>query len=173
MDYGRSCHVAVCWHVRSHSGNLEPFWYLRNMTQQMTYYIVFLINGGATLAAGQVTYWMLYPDSKVHGATHGAHLGLAGPRWAQCGPHELCYLGNHTSHTLFYIYLIIVQKWAVPMQLHSDINQMENVIYIPLPHHLPTNINEMPSLHAYPSLWIMVVAVMLQSVGMYGLILAA
>ena len=29
-------------------------------------------------------------DSKVH----GAHLGLTGPRWAPCWPHELCYLGS-------------------------------------------------------------------------------
>ena len=29
------------------------------------------------------------PDSKVH----GAHLGPTGPRWAQCWPHEPCYLG--------------------------------------------------------------------------------
>ena len=25
---------------------------------------------------------------------HGAHLGLTGPRWAPCWPHELCYLGR-------------------------------------------------------------------------------
>ena len=24
---------------------------------------------------------------------HGTHLGLAGPRWVPCWPHELCYLG--------------------------------------------------------------------------------
>ena len=35
------------------------------------------------------------PDSKVHGGPHGAHLGPIGPRWAPCGPHELCYLGYH------------------------------------------------------------------------------
>ena len=26
---------------------------------------------------------------------HGAYLGPAGPRWASCWPHELCYLGCH------------------------------------------------------------------------------
>ena len=30
------------------------------------------------------------PDSKVH----GANMGPAGPRWAQCCPHEPCYQGN-------------------------------------------------------------------------------
>ena len=29
------------------------------------------------------------------GPTWG-HLGPAGPRWAPCWPHELCYLGSHT-----------------------------------------------------------------------------
>ena len=24
---------------------------------------------------------------------HGTHMGPAGPRWAPCRPHELCYLG--------------------------------------------------------------------------------
>ena len=33
------------------------------------------------------------PDSKVHGANKGAHLGPTGPRWAPCWPHGLCYLG--------------------------------------------------------------------------------
>ena len=33
-----------------------------------------------------------FPDSKVH----GAHLGPAGPRWAPCWPHELCYQGYVT-----------------------------------------------------------------------------
>ena len=35
-----------------------------------------------------------YPDSKVHGANMGPILGLTGPRWAPCWPHELCYLGS-------------------------------------------------------------------------------
>ena len=26
-----------------------------------------------------------------------AHLGLTGPRWAPCWPHELCYLGCHSG----------------------------------------------------------------------------
>ena len=34
------------------------------------------------------------PDSKVHEANMGAHLGPTGPRWASCWPHELCYLGS-------------------------------------------------------------------------------
>ena len=25
---------------------------------------------------------------------HGVHMGLTGPRWAPCLPHELCYIGN-------------------------------------------------------------------------------
>ena len=32
----------------------------------------------------------IYPDGK------GAHLGLTGPRWASCWPHDLCYLGSNT-----------------------------------------------------------------------------
>ena len=28
---------------------------------------------------------------------HGAHLGLRGPRWAPCWPHELSYLGTYSS----------------------------------------------------------------------------
>ena len=28
---------------------------------------------------------------------HGAHLGPTGPRWAQCWPHETCYLGRTTT----------------------------------------------------------------------------
>ena len=39
--------------------------------------------------------WHNHPDSKVHGANIGAHLGPAGPRWASCRPHELCYLGRY------------------------------------------------------------------------------
>ena len=38
-----------------------------------------------------------YRDSKVH----GAHLGPAGPRWARCWPHELCYLGNSFPNDAF------------------------------------------------------------------------
>ena len=34
----------------------------------------------------------VFPDNKVHGAKWG-HLGVTGPRWAPCWPHELCYLG--------------------------------------------------------------------------------
>ena len=34
------------------------------------------------------------PDSKAHGANMGAYLGLTGPRWAPCWPHELCYQGK-------------------------------------------------------------------------------
>ena len=34
------------------------------------------------------------PDSKVHGANNGAHLGPVGPRWAPCWPHEPCYQGK-------------------------------------------------------------------------------
>ena len=41
---------------------------------------------------------MVYPYSKVHGANMGHHLGPAGPRWAQCWPHELCYLGKHIGN---------------------------------------------------------------------------
>ena len=33
------------------------------------------------------------PDSKVHGANMGPHLGPVGPRWAPCWPLEPCYLG--------------------------------------------------------------------------------
>ena len=49
-------------------------------------------------------HW-LFPDSRVHGANMGAHLGPTGPRWAPCWPHELCYLGcfscqHHLSLTL-------------------------------------------------------------------------
>ena len=38
------------------------------------------------------------PDSKVHGANIGAHLGPTGPRWAPCWPHKLCYLGWRWSN---------------------------------------------------------------------------
>ena len=33
------------------------------------------------------------PESKVHGANMGAHLGPTGPSWSPCWPHELSYLG--------------------------------------------------------------------------------
>ena len=38
-----------------------------------------------------------YPDSKVH----GANMGLTGPRWAPCWPHELCCLGWYHKHLLW------------------------------------------------------------------------
>ena len=31
---------------------------------------------------------------------HGAHLGPVGPSWAPCWPHEPCYQGLHTVHSL-------------------------------------------------------------------------
>ena len=34
-----------------------------------------------------------FRDSKNSWGQHGVHLGPTGPRWAPCGPHELCYLG--------------------------------------------------------------------------------
>ena len=40
-----------------------------------------------------ISFMHQYPDSKVNGANDGVHLGPAGPRWAPCLPHELCYLG--------------------------------------------------------------------------------
>ena len=40
---------------------------------------------------------LMYPDSKVHGASH---LGPTGPRWAPCGPHGNCYLGIYASPCL-------------------------------------------------------------------------
>ena len=30
---------------------------------------------------------------------HGAQLGLTGPRWATCWPHQPCYLGSLLNHT--------------------------------------------------------------------------
>ena len=41
-------------------------------------------------------HWLYekYPDSKVYGGQHGAHLGPTGPRWVPCWPHESCYLGT-------------------------------------------------------------------------------
>ena len=35
-----------------------------------------------------------YPDNKVHGGQHGAHLGPVAPRRAPCWPHEPCYQGT-------------------------------------------------------------------------------
>ena len=44
----------------------------------------------------RLVLWQLqsHPDSKIHEAIIGAHLGPTGPRWAPCWPHELCYLGS-------------------------------------------------------------------------------
>ena len=41
----------------------------------------------------EMLIWAKIPDSKVHGAKHGAHLDPVGPRWAPCWPHEPCYQG--------------------------------------------------------------------------------
>ena len=46
-----------------------------------------------------------------------AHLGLTGPRWAPCWPHELCYLGrgilwiwcHHTLHPVLLLYILMLQ----------------------------------------------------------------
>ena len=40
---------------------------------------------------------MYNPDSVVHVAHMGPHLGPVGPRWAPCGPHEPCYEGIYAA----------------------------------------------------------------------------
>ena len=45
----------------------------------------------ASIAVGQS-----YPRELSSWGQHGAHLGLVGPRWAQCWPHEPCYQGMIT-----------------------------------------------------------------------------
>ena len=39
---------------------------------------------------------------------HGAHLGLSGPRWARCWPHELCYLGDHNFQSVFVLWILLI-----------------------------------------------------------------
>ena len=43
-----------------------------------------------------LVYWPVTcsPCQQSSWGQHGAHLGLTGPRWAPCWPHELCYLGR-------------------------------------------------------------------------------
>ena len=42
---------------------------------------------------------------------HGAHLGTTGPRWAQCWPHEHCYLGIRLCCKL--ASFALVRRWGV------------------------------------------------------------
>ena len=54
--------------------------------------------GANELKSTTVRRIVIVPISKVH----GAHLGLVGPRWAPCWPHEPCYQGcsgiNRTNY---------------------------------------------------------------------------
>ena len=65
---------------------------------------------------------------------HGAHLGLTGPRWVPCWPHELCYLRveylsnqcsysvqeNHTTHRTFLM--------AGPICLMRDFKNLNRIL---------------------------------------------
>ena len=61
---------------------LSTTFHKHNLVSFLAYHISFCFN----------SFWV-YPDSKVHGGQHEAHLGPTGPRWAPYWPHESCYLG--------------------------------------------------------------------------------
>ena len=56
-------------------------------------------------------FFTLAPDSKVH----GAHLGTVGPRWAPCGPHELCSQERVAKS----IHFVVNRKFATGKPLES------------------------------------------------------
>ena len=60
----------------------------------------------------------MYPDSKVHGANMGHHLGPVGPRWAPWWPHEPCYQSIEPSGSV-----IIVQYSSCH---HNMVNFLQN-----------------------------------------------
>ena len=47
------------------------------------------------LGVSEVTLWLLRKQGSWD--QHEPHLAPVGPRWAQCRPHEPCYLGTSTS----------------------------------------------------------------------------
>ena len=49
------------------------------------------------LSMDSFTQFLKTPWKQGSWGQHGAHLGPTGPRWAQCWPHELCYLGMYDS----------------------------------------------------------------------------
>ena len=63
---------------------LTPTWWKQTL---ITHFIIIVKNS---------------PDSKVHGANMEVHLGLTGPRWAPCWPHEPCYLGAYSNLVLWH-----------------------------------------------------------------------
>ena len=68
------------------------------------------------------------PDSKVHGANGGAHLGPTGPRWAPRWPHELRHLGSHSAILPAKLSLSVDEWkfnwWPIDMHVYQyEINQ--------------------------------------------------
>ena len=57
----------------------------------------------------------MFIASEIARCQHGAHLGPTGPRWAPCWPHELCYLGWHSVHSMNYAYYWCLSRiiWEV------------------------------------------------------------
>ena len=52
---------------------------------------------------------------------NGANMGLAGPRWAACLPHELCYLGKHVATFSLKVrvgYAVIITRFTVHIFFH-------------------------------------------------------
>ena len=67
----------------------------------------------------------LYPDNKVHGGQHGAHLGPVGPRWAPCWPHEPCYRGIEIEP-------IELQNWACCQSMVFPLTGALTTTHVPL-----------------------------------------
>ena len=58
------------------------------------------------------------PDSKACGANMG-YLGPVGPRWAPCGPRELCYLGSFLPRFCITNWFLLIMLTHLPLVLHK------------------------------------------------------
>ena len=71
---------------------------------------------------------------------HGTHLGLTGPRWAPCWPHEPCYQGSYIEYIKKLNFLI---PWSIIRDIMYDMSSnigdrwhysLQNTVHIPPSH---------------------------------------